>query len=64
VQTRQVQGAGGYLSQCSRVVHFGLGDRAEVDRVEIIWPGGRRQTLDKVRPNAVNDVAEPTTGSE
>jgi hypothetical protein len=59
VLTRQVQGAGGYLSQSSRVLHFGLGDRAEVDRVEITWPRGLRQRLDKVRVNAVNHVVEP-----
>ena len=35
---RQVQGAGGYLSQSSKTVHFGLGDRAGVDKVEILWP--------------------------
>jgi hypothetical protein len=54
-----VQGAGGYLAQSSRTLHFGLGDRTEVDRVEITWPGGRHQRLDTFRLNAVNDVIEP-----
>jgi hypothetical protein len=61
IQTRQVQGAGGYLSQSSRVLHFGLGDRTEIDRVEITWPGGHIQRLDKVNVNAVNGVIEPAT---
>src|SRR5438876_525686 len=38
VMVRQVSPAGGYLAQSSRVVHFGLGDRTRVDRVEIRWP--------------------------
>ena len=40
VMVRQVQGAGGYLSQSSKTVHFGLGNRTRVDRVEILWPRG------------------------
>jgi enediyne biosynthesis protein E4 len=39
VMTRQVQGGGGYLSQSSRTLHFGLGVRAKYDRAEVRWPG-------------------------
>jgi hypothetical protein len=35
VMVRQVQGAGGYLSQSSKTLHFGLGDRTKIDRVEV-----------------------------
>ncbi len=59
VQTRQVQGAGGYLAESSRTVHFGLGDDPKIDRVEITWPSGLRQTLKDVAVNAVRDVTEP-----
>src|SRR5262245_28252908 len=38
IMVRQVNPAGGYLSQSSKTVHFGLGDRSMVDRVEIRWP--------------------------
>ncbi len=43
VMVRQVNPAGGYLSQSSRVVHFGLGDHTKVDRIEIdsLAPGDR-----------------------
>jgi hypothetical protein len=58
VLTRQVQAAGGYLSQSSRTLHFGLGDQEQIDRVEVTWPGGRRQRLDGFRVNARNDVVE------
>jgi hypothetical protein len=59
ILTRQVQAGGGYLAQCSRIVHFGLGDDAEIDRVEIAWPSGTQQRLDTVRLNACQDVIEP-----
>jgi hypothetical protein len=63
VMTRVVQAGGGYLSQSSRTVHFGLGDRREVDRVEIAWPGGTRQTLDRVAVNALTPVRAPAGGA-
>jgi len=45
IMTRQVNTASGYLAQSSRVIHFGLGERAVIDRVEITWPSGHRQTI-------------------
>jgi hypothetical protein len=59
VMTRQVQSSGGYLAQCSRTIHFGLGDNTEIDRVEITWPSGTHQRLDSVKVNARQDVSEP-----
>ena len=44
IMIRQVKPAGGYLSQSSKTLHFGLGDRPKIDRVEIIWP--RRPAAD------------------
>ncbi len=58
VLTRQVQAGGGYLSDSSRVVHFGLGDDPAIDRVEITWPGGRRQRVENVQVNTRQDVLE------
>jgi hypothetical protein len=63
ILTRQVQAAGGYLAQSSRTVHFGLGDRTEIDRIEITWPSGLRQRLDAFRINAVTDIIEPAEKS-
>jgi hypothetical protein len=57
--TRQVNTAGGYLSQSSRTLHFGLGDRTSVDRVEITWPSGSRTTLQAPALNQRHDVVEP-----
>ena len=58
VMLRQVQAAGGYLSQSSKTVHFGLGDRPRVERVEIRWPSGRRQTVKNPALNKRHDVLE------
>jgi hypothetical protein len=58
VMVRQVNPAGGYLSQSSRVLHFGLGDRSNVDRVEIRWPSGIVQTLENPAINTLHQVRE------
>jgi hypothetical protein len=59
VQVRQVQSAGGYLSQSSLAVHFGLGDHTAIDRVEIFWPSGRRQYIDHPAISKLHQVTEP-----
>ncbi|MCI0457694.1 MAG: CRTAC1 family protein [Gemmataceae bacterium] len=61
VLTRQVHGAGSYLSQSSRTLHFGQGDEAKVDRVEISWPSGVRQSLDAVAANTLHNIVEPAS---
>jgi hypothetical protein len=58
VLTRQVNPAGGYLTQSSKTVHFGLGDR-RLDRVEIRWPSGTVQVLQAPAPNRLHEVVEP-----
>jgi hypothetical protein len=60
VMARQVQAAGGYLSQSSKTLHFGLGDRTAVDRVEVRWPSGRRQTLERPEINRLHPITEPS----
>ncbi|HKQ62225.1 MAG TPA: CRTAC1 family protein, partial [Candidatus Polarisedimenticolaceae bacterium] len=39
VWTRQLANAEGYLSQSSRVLHFGLAGATAVERVDVFWPG-------------------------
>jgi hypothetical protein len=38
--TRQVEGGSGYASEAMLPVHFGLGDAARIESVEITWPDG------------------------
>jgi hypothetical protein len=40
---------GSYLSQHSTPMHFGLGEAGSADVVEIVWPGGRRQSVRNVK---------------
>ena len=61
---RQVQAAGGYLSQCSKTLHFGLGRRERVGTVEIRWPSGIRQTIKSPLLNQVHTVTEPEEKAE
>jgi hypothetical protein len=57
-QIRQVQAAGGYLSQSSNVIHFGLGDAAAIDSIEITWPSGTKQRVDRPLIDARSTVTE------
>jgi hypothetical protein len=59
--TRQILGACGYLSQSSKTIHFGLGDSADYDSIEIAWPSGLHQDLSKLPANALHDIVEPAT---
>jgi len=55
---RQVQAAGGYLSQSSKTLHFGIGDATSVTGCAVIWPGLRRQSVAVPAINRRYDVAE------
>jgi len=41
-----------------RRVHFGLGESTRIDKIEITWPGGRRQTLSNVAVDQILTVRE------
>lgn len=56
-QTNHMTTNAGYASSSLTPVHFGTGAATQVD-VEIIWPGGIRQTLRNVRTNQVVAVRE------
>ncbi|HEV3343435.1 MAG TPA: CRTAC1 family protein [Pirellulales bacterium] len=55
---RQVHCAGGYLSQSSKTLHFGLGAIAHVDRAEIRWPSGTVQQAEVGEINRLYEVRE------
>ncbi len=42
---REIDGGSSYLSQNSRVAHFGLGTLTGVDSLIVTWPGGTRETF-------------------
>jgi hypothetical protein len=53
----------GYLSSSDPRVHFGLGDSAMAESIEIRWPSGIVQTLNNIRGDRQIQVDEPTAAS-
>jgi tetratricopeptide (TPR) repeat protein len=45
-------GGGSYLSAGDPRLHFGLGSAARVDRVEVVWPSGRRDRYEGLAADA------------
>lgn len=57
-QVREVKSGSSYLGQNDLRVHVGLGSAAGVDRVDIRWPDGRLERLDKPPVNQLLTVQE------
>jgi hypothetical protein len=58
-QLDEVRSGGSYLSQNDFRLHFGLGASAHVERIEIEWPSGARQTLRDVNADRLVPIEEP-----
>jgi enediyne biosynthesis protein E4 len=58
VQLGEVISGGSYLSQNDLRVHFGLGAHRRVDRAEVIWPGGKTETLTNLAADRFYTVRE------
>ena len=57
---RFVDGGNGFASQGSMRVHVGLGTAEVIDRLEVRWPSGARQTFEKL---PVDRIARLTEGA-
>lgn len=58
VFTKYNDGKSGYLSQSSLPLYFGLGDARSIDRIEVLWPSGKKSLLGK--GTAINKTLEIT----
>ncbi len=61
VYTKMNHGKSGYLSQSSYPLYFGLGSKQEIDRIEVTWPSGRTQVIDRrMKSNQLLEITEPS----
>ncbi len=45
VQLGEILSGGSYLSQHDLRIHFGMGSHERLDRAEVLWPDGKKETL-------------------
>lgn len=57
-QYNEATTAVGYNSSSDKRVHFGLGSDAVIDRIELAWPTGVKQTLTNVKADQVLTITE------
>jgi enediyne biosynthesis protein E4 len=58
-QVQEVSGGSGFSAQNQRRLHYGLGAATGIERVDIRWPSGRRQTLERPAVDQIHRVKEP-----
>ena len=57
---KAMDGKSGYLSQSVMPLNFGLGAAMSVDRIDIAWPSGKKQTVTTgIKMNGTTTVREP-----
>ncbi|MGC4049568.1 MAG: CRTAC1 family protein [Paludibaculum sp.] len=59
VQYNHVTTAVGYLSSSEKTVRFGLGKATRVDEVEVMWPGGSKQSFSNLEAGRIHSITEP-----
>lgn len=57
-QMQEVCGGSGFAAQNQRRLHFGLGKDAVVEKIEIRWPSGKIQTIERPGLNTLHTVKE------
>jgi len=57
-QIDEVRSGGSYLSQNDLRIHFGLGSHERLDRVDILWPSGKTETLTNLAADRFYAVKE------
>ncbi|MFQ5700621.1 MAG: CRTAC1 family protein [Acidobacteriota bacterium] len=61
-QQRMMRTGSSYCSQSETSLTFGLGAARRVDRIEVIWPGGREQVVPHPPIDSLIEVQEETAG--
>ena len=58
VRLRRTVGGPSYLSQSSRVIHFGLGEATQIEKLSVSWPGRGTDTYTGLDADSIWEVAE------
>ena len=58
-QWQTIHSGSSYCSQSDLALIFGLGDRTVVDKIDIEWPNGKKQSLTNVKTRQHLDIREP-----
>jgi hypothetical protein len=53
-----MRSGGSYVSQNDMRLHFGIGDATKVDRVEILWPSGRKEAFENLKADQLVTLEE------
>jgi hypothetical protein len=62
-QFNEVRAGSSYLSQNDPRLHFGIGKETSISKVEITWPSGAKQTLNRNFSRAVKKEAKRLGGA-
>ena len=57
-QFSEVRGGGSYMSQNDLRLHFGLGQHDAMDKVEIVWPSGKKDSFKSLPADFIYTVTE------
>ena len=60
-QWNEVTTAVGYASSSDSRVHFGLGSNRHIKEIEIRWPSGIRQVLQRLDADRIISIREPSS---
>jgi hypothetical protein len=58
-QLRLIKGGGSYLSQSEPRVYWGVADGVETTGLTVTWPGGSRQTIERIPLDSTTVLLEP-----
>lgn len=63
-QYAQKKSSSGYISTNDHRLHFGLGNAATLDSIEIIWPSGIIQHVTNIEANQIIDIKESEVNNQ
>lgn len=63
ISKKFISGGQSFSSQSQRVVHFGLGEAENVDKLEIRWPSGTIQEINSPDIDMYHTIEEPSEAS-